>query len=169
MQENVGLLSMSEHGRKPVSVLDCPGHERLRIKSLDKQKEKAIGIIYVLDASTITKGIRDATEFLFRILSDPCIHGNRIPILIACNKQDLTLAKGASVIERELAKEIGLLRETHSRTLEGTDGNAIDHIFLGKEGKEFAFSDLKAKVFIIRVVNLNLFVHYQYFISGRLL
>ena len=147
MQENVGLLSMSEHGRKPVSVLDCPGHERLRIKSLDKQKEKAIGIIYVLDASTITKGIRDATEFLFRILSDPCIHGNRIPILIACNKQDLTLAKGAYVIERELAKEIGLLRETHSRTLQGTDGNVIDHISLGRKGKEFAFSDLETKVF----------------------
>ena len=99
-----------------------------------------------MDASTITKGIRDATEFLFRILSDPNVHANRTPILIVCNKQDLTLAKGSSVIERELSKEIGLLRETHSKTLMGTDGNSLDHVFLGKEGKDFAFSDLKAKV-----------------------
>lgn len=148
MQENIGMLSLSDFGKKPVTVLDCPGHERLRIKGLDAHKDKAMGIIYVLDASTITKGIRDATEFLFRILSDPSVHGSRVPVMIVCNKQDLTLAKGASVIERELAKEIGLLRETHSRTLKGTDGNAIDHIFLGKEGKDFAFSDLKAKVLI---------------------
>lgn len=146
MQENVGILSLTEFGRKPVSILDCPGHERLRFKCLDQHKEKALGIIYVLDASTITKGIRDATEFLFRILSDPYVHTNRTPVLIACNKQDLTLAKGCSVIERELAKEIGLLRETHSKSLKGTDGNSLDHVFLGKEGKDFAFSDLKAKV-----------------------
>ena len=56
------------------------------------------------------------------------------------------------MIERELAKEIGLLRETHSKNLEGTDGNAaVDHVFLGKIGKDFAFSDLQAKVDFIEV------------------
>ena len=77
------------------------------------------------------------------------MHSNRTPVLVACNKQDLSLsAKGASVIEREMAKEIGLLRETHARLLDGTDAAAAatDHVFLGKEGKDFEFSDLKAKV-----------------------
>ena len=75
------------------------------------------------------------------------MHSNRTPVLVACNKQDLSLsAKGASVIEREMAKEIGLLRETHARLLDGTDAAATDHVFLGKEGKDFEFSDLKAKV-----------------------
>jgi hypothetical protein len=70
--------------------------------------------------------------------------------MIACNKQDTTLAKGATIIERELAKEIGLLRETQSKTLAGSDGNvAVDHVFLGKAGKDFAFSDLKAKVSVL--------------------
>jgi len=119
MQENFGILDLAESRKKPVDVLD---------------------------ASTITKGIRDATEFLFKILSDPDIHSNKTPVLIVCNKQDLTLAKGSTVIERELAKEIGLLRETQSRTLQGTDGNVADHVFLGKVGKDFAFSDLRAKV-----------------------
>jgi len=146
MQENIGIIDLSETRKKPVDVLDLPGHERLRTKCLDKHKSSALGIVYVLDASTITKGIRDATEFLFKILSDPTIHGNKTSILIVCNKQDLTLAKGASVIERELTKEIGLLRETHSRSLQGTDGNVTDHVFLGKVGKDFVFSDLRVKV-----------------------
>lgn len=147
MQENIGNLSVGEQSKKSVTILDLPGHERIRYKCLDKHKASAIGIVYVLDAAAITKGIRDATEFLFRILSDPTIHSNRTPVMIVCNKQDLTLAKGASVIERELAKEVGLLRETHSGVLQGTDGNTVvDHVFLGKEGKDFVFSDLKAKV-----------------------
>ena len=44
------------------------------------------------------------------------------------------------------------MRETHARLLDGTNadtaGNAADHVFLGKEGKNFEFSDLKAKVLL---------------------
>ena len=68
----------------------------LRTKCLDKHKSSAMGIVYVLDASTITKNIRDVTEYLFQILSDPTIHGNRTSVLIVCNKQDMTLAKGST-------------------------------------------------------------------------
>ena len=125
MKENVGVLNIPENRKKPV-VIDLPGHERIQYKCLDS----AMGIIYVLDAATITKGIRDATEFLFRILSDPTIHSNRTPVLVICNKQDMTLAKRSKVIQRELAKEIGLLRDTQAGTLQGTDGSTLDHIFL---------------------------------------
>jgi len=147
MQENLGHYTMAS-GRK-VTLVDMPGHERIRYSAMDKHKESALGIVYVVDASTIKHQIRDAAEFLFKILSDPVMHSNRTPVLVACNKQDLSLsAKGASVIEREMAKEIGLLRETHARLLDGTDAAAAatDHVFLGKEGKDFEFSDLKAKV-----------------------
>ena len=131
----------------------------------------------MVDASTIKHQIRDSAEFLFKILSDPVsltsnslyhsadfgtfalvfqvMHSSRTPVLVACNKQDLTLsAKGAAVIEREMTKEISLLRETHARLLDGTDNEGVaDHVFLGKEGKDFEFSDLKAKV--------NIFVHFN--------
>ena len=90
MQENLGILDPP--GKKPLSVVDIPGHERIRYKSLDKNKDSARAVIYVIDASTITKGIRDATEYLFRVLSDPAIHSNKTPVLIACNKQ-VSLAK----------------------------------------------------------------------------
>merc|ERR1711862_760265 len=155
MQENIGLLSLTDFGKKPVTVLDCPGHERLRIKGLDHHKDSAFGIIYVLDASTITKGIRDATEFLFRILSDPTIHSNKTPVLVICNKQDLDKAKGSSVIERELTKEIGLLRETHAGSLQGIDGSTVNQIFLGKRDKEFSFADLKTPVDFCEASVLN--------------
>ena len=92
MKENIGVLNVPGNGKKPV-VIDLPGHERIRYKCLDKQKDSAMGIIYLLDASTITKGIRDATEFLFRILSDPTIYSNRTPVLVICNKQDMDKAK----------------------------------------------------------------------------
>jgi len=154
MKENVGVLDIPENRKKPV-VIDLPGHERIRYKCLDNQKDSAMGIIYVLDAATISKGIRDATEFLFRILSDPTIHSNRTPVLVICNKQDMTLAKGSPVIQRELAKEIGLLRDTQAGTLQGTDGSTLDHIFLGKQERDFSFSDLKASVEFCETSVLN--------------
>ena len=62
---------------------------------------------------------RDSAEFLFNVLRDPCLYSAGTPVLVVCNKQDLGLqAKGAKVIERELAKEIGLLRVTKSRLLQ---------------------------------------------------
>ena len=63
----------------------------------------------------------DSAEFLFNVLRDPSLYSASTPVLVVCNKQDLGIqAKGAGVIERELAKEIGLLRVTKSRLLEVT-------------------------------------------------
>ena len=154
MKENIGVLNVPGNGKKPV-VIYLPGHERIRYKCLDQQKDSAMGIIYILDTSTISKQIRDATEFLFRILSDPTIHSKRTPVLVICNKQDMTMNKGASVIKRELAKEIGILRETHAGTLQSPDGSITSHIFLGKQDKDFSFADLKVPVDFCETSVLN--------------
>jgi signal recognition particle receptor subunit beta len=151
IKENIGVLNVP----KNCKIIDLPGHERIRYKCLDQQKDSAMGIIYLLDASTIAKQIRDTTEFLFQILSDPTINSNRTPVLVICNKQDMTMNKSASVIERELAKEIGLLRETHAGTLQGTDGSITNHIFLGKPDKDFSFADLKVPVDFCETSVLN--------------
>lgn len=136
---------------KPMELYDLPGHDRLRFAALDKHKDEAKAIIYVVDASTIKQKLRDAAEFLFRLLGDSCLHSAGIPVMVVCNKQDVGLqAKGARVIERELAKEIGVLRETHANLLLGTDGSSATSdgstVFLGKQGKDFEFSDLHANV-----------------------
>ena len=154
MKENIGVLNVPGNGKKPV-VIDLPGHERIRYKYFDQQKDSAMGIIYILDASTVSKQIRDATEFLFRILSDPTIHSNKTPVLVICNKQDMTSNKSVSVIERELAKEIGLLRQTHAGILKDTDGSTDNHIFLGNKDKDFSFADLKVPVDFCETSVLN--------------
>ena len=121
-----------------------------RYAALDKHKEAALGVLYVVDASTIKHQIRDAAEFLFRILSDPLMHRNRTPVLVACNKQDVGLAKGAAVVRRELQRELNLLRATHSRSLQGTNDTPVtDHVFLGHEGQDFEFQDLPMKVTLL--------------------
>lgn len=63
-------------------------------------------------------------------------------------QQDVGLAKGSAVIRRELEKELNLLRDTHSRTLQGTDDiPVVDHMFLGRVGHDFNFDDVPLKVF----------------------
>ena len=47
-----------------------------RYAALDKHKDSALGVVYVVDASNIKQGIRDTAEFLFKILSDPGLFTN---------------------------------------------------------------------------------------------
>ena len=134
---------------KMMNVYDLPGHDRLRYSALNKRKEEAKAILYVIDASTLKQNIRDSAEFLFNILRDPSLHSSSTPVLVVCNKQDLGFqAKGAGVIERELAKEIGLLRVTKSKLLQDSAGadSGNQDVYLGTEEKDFEFSDLKAEV-----------------------
>jgi len=137
---------------KMMNIYDLPGHDRLRYSALEKRKEDAKAILYVIDASTLKQNIRDSAEFLFNILRDPVLHSARTPVLVVCNKQDLGFqAKGAGVIERELAKEIGLLRVTKSKLLQDSSGSASGNqdIYLGEEDKDFEFSDLRAEITFI--------------------
>ena len=127
--------------------MDVPGHERLRQKYIEHYKSSVRGIIYVIDSSNVQKQLRDTAEFLFNILSEPTLFAARPPVLVACNKQDVGLAKGSGVIRRELQRELNLLRDTHSRSLQGTtDTPVVDHMFLGREGHDFELQDLPMKV-----------------------
>ena len=74
---------------KMMNIYDLPGHDRLRYSALEKRKEDAKAILYVIDASTLKQNIRDSAEFLFNILRDPVLHSARTPVLVVCNKQDL--------------------------------------------------------------------------------
>lgn len=50
--------------------------------------------------------IPEAAELLFDVISDIDVAMSGVPILIACNKMDLTFAKRATQIERELQIQI---------------------------------------------------------------
>lgn len=141
VKENIGDIIINN---STLRIVDIPGHERLRYKYFDKYKSSARALIYVIDATTIQKDIRDVAEFLYTLLSSASTDTS-IPILILCNKQDQTMAKGCRVIKTLLEKEIHLVRMTKSSQLESIDASSTN-IFLGKKGKNFEFSHLNINV-----------------------
>jgi len=142
IKANFGNYTVPEKN-KSLKVVDLPGHERIRGQLLDEFKDTARGIVFVVDSGSLQKEVKEVAEYLYTLLSDPTISTHAPPILILCNKQDLTLAKGAKVIRSQLEKEITTLRVTRSAALQGTDDSDSNFTFLGRRDKDFDFSDLK--------------------------
>ncbi|KZC14536.1 Signal recognition particle receptor subunit beta, partial [Dufourea novaeangliae] len=140
VDKNSEELVINDHSLR---IVDIPGNERLRYKYFDQFKSSAKGLVYVIDSVTFQKGIRDVAEYLYNILSDPAVQ--RKPVLILCNKQDQPMAKGSSVINTLLEKEMNLLRMTKTSQLEATDPSS-ENVYLGKEGKDFEFSQLDTHI-----------------------
>jgi signal recognition particle receptor subunit beta len=77
---------------KILTVVDTPGHERLRSQYIEEYGPHALGIVFVIDSSTISrKTVADVAEYLYTILADPIISRNRPRVLVACNKQDQSM------------------------------------------------------------------------------
>jgi len=129
-------------GKGLLSIIDIPGHERLRAKFFDEYKQAAKGIVYIIDSITVQKDVRDVAEFLYTLLSDPVVANHSLPFLILCNKQDQTMAKGCSVIKSLLEKEMNVLRMTKLSQVESMTETANNNTFLGKKEKDFEFAHL---------------------------
>ncbi|KAL5290755.1 SRPRB family protein [Megaselia abdita] len=142
--ENLGV---HEFDNKSVRVVDIPGHERLREKFFDQYKNSAKGVVFVVDSVTLQKDIKDVADYLYTVLIDSAI--SPCDILILCNKQDETLAKGASAIKTLLEKEINLVRKTRSSQLQSIDNSERKSVFLGREGQDFDFSHLRQNVQVL--------------------
>ncbi|XP_070561820.1 signal recognition particle receptor subunit beta-like [Ptychodera flava] len=143
IKENSGSYEIKNEKKGRLKVVDLPGHERLRNQSLDQFKDQARGIIFVVDSATLQKEIKEVAECLYNVLSDNVISYNSPPILVACNKSDVTTAKSANIIKTQLEKEMNTLRVTRSAALAGTDSSGgSNNVFLGKQGKDFEFSHL---------------------------
>jgi len=135
---NTGIYN-GEHGQ--LNFVDIPGNERLRSKFLDQYKYLAKGVVYVIDSVTLQKDIRDVADYLYTILADNALSST--PILLLCNKQDETMAKGSLVIQSLLEKELNLIRTTRSSRLQSVDNSTSrDDVYLGKQGKDFLFNHL---------------------------
>ena len=78
-------------------------------------------------------------------MSDGSIKKNT-PILILCNKQDETFAKGVAVVKLLLEKEINLLRFTRANNLDDNVKTASTPNFLGTSEKEFQFSQVNLNI-----------------------
>ncbi|NXK35109.1 SRPRB protein, partial [Piprites chloris] len=128
-----------------VTLIDLPGHESLRLQFLERFKAAARAIVFVVDSVAFQREVKDVAEFLYQVLVDCTVLKNVPALLIACNKQDVTTAKSAKLIQQQLEKELNTLRVTCSAaptSLDSSGGSAQ----LGKKGKDFDFSQLPMKV-----------------------
>ncbi|KAK3863902.1 hypothetical protein Pcinc_030369 [Petrolisthes cinctipes] len=130
-------------GKKSLTVYDIPGHERIRYTLFDKVKKLARGIIFVVDSSSIQKDVRDVAEFLYTALCDGVVQSGVRRVLVVCNKQDLTLARAAPLIQKTLEKEMNLLRETRASQLQSVGEGGNNNNYLGRQGQDFEFSHLR--------------------------
>ncbi|XP_069004289.1 signal recognition particle receptor subunit beta [Embiotoca jacksoni] len=128
------------------TLIDLPGHDSLRPQYLEKFKSAARAIVFVVDSAIFQKEVRDVAEFLYVLVTDSVISRNAPSLLVACNKQDITMAKSAKLIQQQLEKELNTLRVTRSAALSSQDGSAGGSLYLGKKGKDFEFSQLPMKV-----------------------
>ncbi|XP_052759971.1 signal recognition particle receptor subunit beta-like [Mya arenaria] len=138
---NSGNYTVAESG-KTLRLVDLPGHERIRQQMLDGHKDLARGVIFVIDSSSVQKEIKDIAEYLYTVLSDNRISNMSPPLLVACNKQDMSFTKGAKVIQALLEKEMNTLRITKSAALQDTSASN-NNTYLGRRDRDFTFNDLK--------------------------
>ena len=60
----------------------------------------------VIDSVNFPQESRSVAELFFDLLSDRLIHKKKVVILVACNKQDLPLARSSEEIRRLLEAEM---------------------------------------------------------------
>ncbi|XP_031572481.1 signal recognition particle receptor subunit beta-like [Actinia tenebrosa] len=143
MKENKGSYTLKGKNQgKTLDVIDIPGHSRIRFQFLDKQEGQARAIIFVIDSVNFPRELKDVAEQMYDILCNKHLSKAAVPILVACNKQDMTTAKSSRVIKLQLEKEINTLRVTRSAALQGTDGSSKDS-FIGRKGKDFEFAHVE--------------------------
>ncbi|KAF9929414.1 hypothetical protein BGZ75_008331 [Mortierella antarctica] len=144
IKENEANVVLTE-GKSSVHLVDIPGHERLRFK-FSEFMPIARAIVFVVDSATVARQTRLHAEYLYDILSNKYAQEERLPVLIACNKSDLLTAFKKDRIQSLLEAEINKLRQTRTAALDTQDSDGNENLFLGFEGKDFAFQDLENEV-----------------------
>ncbi|XP_025934383.1 ovotransferrin-like [Apteryx rowi] len=145
--DSSAIYRVSSDKSANVTLIDLPGHESLRLQFLERFKAAARAIVFVVDSVAFQREVKDVAEFLYQVLVDSTVLKNAPALLIACNKQDVTMAKSAKLIQQQLEKELNTLRVTRSAAPTSLDGSAAGGpTQLGKKGKDFDFSQLPMKV-----------------------
>ncbi|CAI2353433.1 unnamed protein product [Caenorhabditis sp. 36 PRJEB53466] len=127
---------------KEKEIIDYPGNDRLRQKLIDTHlhSHALLRIVFVVDSAAFSKNARDVAELFYLVALE---NVEKVPILIVCHKQDLSLAKTEKVIRNSLEKEIGLINKSRSAALIGTDGSDERRATLTNTGVDFKWEDLK--------------------------
>lgn len=100
----------------PLRWIDFPGHPRLRYK-LHSYIKMAKCIVFVVDGQRFTAQARKDAELLYDILTDPFVADRCTPLLVFCNKSDVTNPTKAVTVQTRLEAELERARTANSSTL----------------------------------------------------
>jgi len=144
LKENESTYIVQDKPNKPLNIVDVPGHEAIRLQFLEKHKSKARGVIFVVDSETFLGDLKDVAEYLYNVFTDKTLNKIHPQVCIACNKQDLVMAKSKRLIQTKLEEELNTVRKTQSAALSSlAGGNNTDRVYLGVKGQDFQFQQLK--------------------------
>ncbi|TDH68700.1 hypothetical protein CCR75_004592 [Bremia lactucae] len=95
-----------------LTVIDYPGHERLRSRVTEFYPITSC-IAFFVDASDVPS-FRKAAEFLYDVFANKKINDQAPPIMIVCNKSEITTAASPQAVRDALEKELTQLKTTRS-------------------------------------------------------
>ncbi|KAI9911825.1 hypothetical protein PsorP6_008875 [Peronosclerospora sorghi] len=121
-----------------LTVVDYPGHERLRSRIADFYPMTG-SIVFFLDATDVSS-FRKAAEFLYDIFANKKINDQMPPILVVCNKSETSGAASVQTVRDSLEKELSQLKTTRSSLeMEGDDEQDLSQVPVGRDGASFQF------------------------------
>uniref|UniRef100_A0A6G1S9I6 ADP-ribosylation factor-related protein 1 n=1 Tax=Aceria tosichella TaxID=561515 RepID=A0A6G1S9I6_9ACAR len=138
-----------------LKLVDLPGAERLRPRLWEQYREKARNVIFVVDSTTVTSRLRDLSEYLYSLLSDPIIHKNKIGFTLACNKQDLPEAMRRDEMKTVLEKELTAIKETKKGQLGRTSEEETEDRLSSLFTDNISFDKLQVQLIETSVNNVD--------------
>ncbi|KAK4787976.1 hypothetical protein SAY86_019295 [Trapa natans] len=156
MEPNEGTFILhsetSKKGKiKHVHLVDVPGHSRLRPK-LEEFLPQAAGLVFVVDALDFLPNCREASEYLYEILTNASVVKKKIPVLLLCNKTDKVTAHTKDFIRKQMEKEIDKLRQSRSVI---SSADIASDFSLGESGVAFIFSQCQNRVTVAEASGLT--------------
>eukprot|EP00586_Coscinodiscus_wailesii_P019079 CAMPEP_0172517842 /NCGR_PEP_ID=MMETSP1066-20121228/288339_1 /TAXON_ID=671091 /ORGANISM="Coscinodiscus wailesii, Strain CCMP2513" /LENGTH=313 /DNA_ID=CAMNT_0013300023 /DNA_START=84 /DNA_END=1022 /DNA_ORIENTATION=+ len=109
----------------PIRLIDYPGHPSLRASLPGVALRRSDRVLFVLDSS---KSVTEGANVLYLILTDPRVYqnwkssGNKLKLLVVCNKSDLNGAKNSKRIKIQLRTELERMRKVRL----GGGGSGVD-------------------------------------------
>ncbi|KAF3906612.1 hypothetical protein ABW20_dc0108979 [Dactylellina cionopaga] len=148
---------------KPFHLKDTPGHPKLRsfaLTTITQHTTSCIGIIFMIDSAVLSAQPRltDTVEYLYElllaiqkryaVLSEATTSTEPIPLLIACNKNDLFTSLPSAKISNLLQTELGRMKESKRKGLLNAgagedDDEDLDRVLGDERSDEITWDALK--------------------------
>lgn len=127
--------SVLEFSPKNYTVVDFPGHPRLRTSLYTTYLEQTREIIFLVDASNVQTQAREAAEFIYDLFTSPLVD-KVIKFHVVCNKNDVASSRPPARVKLTLQQELEKIKKTRMSLEEADDSSFVP---LGREGKPFSF------------------------------